>query len=84
MNWKAFLLKTEQVHQDFLREAQRQRARNAGCAPRMNERYDSHGRRCLRRRWLALTVGLKRAGFRVVAAVELEQHAFSTYKAKSP
>ena len=26
MNWKAFLLKTEQVHQDFLREAQRQRA----------------------------------------------------------
>ena len=26
MDWKAFLLKTEQVHQDFLREAQRQRA----------------------------------------------------------
>ena len=26
MNWTAFLLKTEQVHQDFLREAQRQRA----------------------------------------------------------
>ena len=25
MSWKAFLLKTEQVHQDFLREAQRQR-----------------------------------------------------------
>lgn len=25
MNWTAFLLKTEQVHQDFLREAQRQR-----------------------------------------------------------
>ncbi len=26
MDWTAFLLKTEQVHQDFLREAQRQRA----------------------------------------------------------
>ena len=26
MDWAAFLLKTEQVHQDFLREAQRQRA----------------------------------------------------------
>ncbi len=28
-----------------------------------------------------LTVGLKRAGFHVVAAVELEAHAFATYKA---
>ena len=28
-----------------------------------------------------LTVGLKRAGFRVVAAVELERHAFATYEA---
>ena len=26
LNWAAFLLKTEQVHQDFLREAERQRA----------------------------------------------------------
>ena len=26
LNWAAFLLKTEQVHQDFLQEAQRQRA----------------------------------------------------------
>ena len=31
-----------------------------------------------------LTVGLKRTGFRVVGAVELEAHAFATYKANHP
>lgn len=31
-----------------------------------------------------LTVGLKRAGFRVVAAVELESHSFAIYKANHP
>lgn len=31
-----------------------------------------------------LTVGLKRAGFDLVAAVELESHAFATYKANHP
>ena len=31
-----------------------------------------------------LSVGLKRAGFQVVSAVELEPHAFATYKANHP
>ena len=31
-----------------------------------------------------LTVGLKRAGFEVVAAVEIEEHAYSTYRANHP
>ena len=31
-----------------------------------------------------LSVGLKRAGFSVVAAIELEEHAFATYKANHP
>ncbi len=31
-----------------------------------------------------LTVGLKKAGFHVVSAVEIEDHAFATYKANHP
>lgn len=31
-----------------------------------------------------LTVGLKRAGFKVITAVEIEQHAFTTYKTNHP
>ena len=31
-----------------------------------------------------LTVGLKRAGFKVVAAIEIEKHAYATYRANHP
>jgi DNA (cytosine-5)-methyltransferase 1 len=31
-----------------------------------------------------LTVGLKRAGFKVVSAIEIDDHAFATYKANHP